>query len=163
MFCCQHTTRLLGTADAARYCSPSCARAAEEERRARRRGVRLSTAKMTTAAHWRLSVGARYTAGSVVADRPRCEVSGKVRYESPTEAWVAAFIDFDDAPGLHAYPCGDCDGTHLGHAKRADCKAAIRRARHDFDKALRQMLPTINELRAAERRGRLGEVAAKLG
>ncbi|MFT4052712.1 MAG: hypothetical protein QM677_10770 [Microbacterium sp.] len=115
-----------------------------------------------TAAHWRVAVGERYMTGSVVGDRPRCAVNGKVRYASPTEAWVAAFIDFGDAPGLNAYPCGDCDGTHLGHAKRADGQSAICRARHDFEKALRQMLPTINELRAAERRGRPGEVAATL-
>lgn len=159
MFCCLHTTRLLGTADAARYCSPSCARAAEEDRRARRRGVQLSTQQMMTAAYWRLAVGERYMAGSVVADRPRCEISGKVRYETPSEAWVAAFIDFDDAPGMNAYLCGDCAGMHLGHAKGAEAKAAIRRARHAFDKALRQMLPTIHELRAAGQRAAGGTIA----
>lgn len=96
-------------------------------------------------------------AGSVVGERPRCDVTGKVGYESETEAWVAAFVDFGDTPGLHAYRCGVCSGAHLGHARRADGKAAIRRAQHDFDKALRQMLATINELRAAERRAAVAD------
>lgn len=153
MFCCRHTVRRLGAADAARYCSPACAHAAEEERRARRCGMPCPAGRGgQTAAHWRRSVGERYLSGSVVASRPRCESSSKVRYETPTEAWVAAFIDFGADPGLDAYTCADCDGIHLGHANYADGKAAIKRARYAFDKALRQMVPTINEIRAAERR-----------
>lgn len=151
MFCCRHTRRLLGAADVARYCSRSCANAAGEDRRARRRRILQPAQRTATAAYWRLAIGERYMVGSVVADRPRCEASGKVRYKTAAEAWVGAFIDFADAAGLHAYLWSDCDGMHLGHAKYADGRAEIRRAQRDFDAALQQMLPTINELRAAER------------
>lgn len=102
-----------------------------------------------TAAHWRSGVGERWLGGSVIATRPRCPATGKVRYSSPTEAWVAAFVDFGTDPRLNAYTCEECEGTHLGHTNWAIGSTTIRHAQEAFETALREMLPTINELRAA--------------
>lgn len=155
MFCCRHVTRMLSALDHARYCSSSCARAAEVDRRTRRRiaeGIitptHVSIGASVAPAHWRVAVGERYMTGSVVSSRPRCGSTGKVGYAAVTEAWVAAFIDFGDTPGLNAYPCDACGDFHLGRTRRPQGHASIRWARKCFDVALGEMLDTVNEMRS---------------
>jgi len=107
--------------------------------------------QVTSAAHWRLAVGERHMVGSLVDGLARCETTGKVRYDTLIEAWVAAFVDFADDAGLAAFVCGECHGAHLGHPRRKDGRAGIRVARRSYDAALAQMFSTIRELREQAR------------
>lgn len=58
-----------------------------------------------------------------------CPTSGKIRHTTAQAArsHMAALIAHDGSIRMNVYPCGDCQGWHVGHARglARDIKRAV--------------------------------------
>lgn len=89
---------------------------------------------------WVEAISRRRVLGIASRRRETCDVDGKISYLYLEEAWVECLHDRPDIDTLGVYPCDDSGHFHLGNKARSKMGTLRRRARREYERALRSVI-----------------------